>query len=616
MAPKAKKQQDTAATPKAAKSKAAPSRKRTQQSPSPATKTKSVKQQKTGEPGSPKLPRDWKTPSKRDIQEMFKLPMAPPDPPSQQSKTPTVSAPSAPSIPETESSQPSSPKLPRDWKTPSKHDIQKMFKLLMDPPSQQSKTPEVSAPSAPSIPETETSQPSSPKLPRDWKTPSKRDIQEMFKLPMAPPDPPSQHSETPTVSAPSAPSIPQEVVQASTPTEEHPILAKDWKTPSKCDIQKMFNLPNLPMDDPAREGSQKLQSPHASVHSNTEAVELTHEVPDIATTSESVLPNNDVSGLCESQAGNMSEHHENMIGELKRVDAEQVPQEVEPHSKETYAPALACHATEARDQDGDGDQEAAHVRTQASNMQVDQLEEESMQHAPAKATASATDTNNELEQTERQQYQRLNEQQQRRRKHISNLMRWPERMLDTLCKTTSASHEEGQEDQEHIRSDLLRKVFKSINGLRISTAFSGIDTPSIAIQQISLATASCMGIQLDERARCRNLYGIEWYSKSQDILVQMPDGPECLFGDMSDFWQPELKSRVDTLLQNGNFVEVVKKLMQTTDVFSMVKRSGFCIKCQKQCEDPRQHIQIGSSSLLVVMSVECEVLLHLSVDMR
>ena len=100
------------------------------------------------------------------------------------------------------------------------------------------------------------------------------------------------------------------------------------------------------------------------------------------------------------------EHHENMIGELKRVDAEQVPQEVEPHSKETYAPALACHATEARDQDGDGDQEAAHVRTQASNMQVDQLEEESMQHAPAKATASATDTNNELEQTERQQYQR------------------------------------------------------------------------------------------------------------------------------------------------------------------------------------------------------------------
>ena len=606
MAPKAKKQQPTAATPKAAKSKAAPSRKRTQQSPSPAAKTNSVKQQKTSEPASPKPPRDWKTPSKRDIQEMFKLPM---DPPSQQSKTPTVSAPSAPSIPETEISQPSSPKLPRDWKTPSKHDIQKMFKLPMappDPPSQQSNTPEVSAPSAPSIPETETSQPSSPKLPRDWKTPSKRDIQEMFKLPIDPPGPPSQHSETPAVSAPSAPSIPQEVVQEATPTEEHPILAKDWKTPSKCDIQKMFNLP---MDDPAREGSQKLQSPHASVHSNTEAVELTHEVPDIATTSESVLPNNDVSGQCESQAGNISEHQENMIGKLKRVDAEQVPQEVESHSKETYAPALACHATEARDQDGDGDQEAAHVCTQASNMQVDQ----SMQHAPANATASTTDN---LEQTERQQYQGLNEQQQRRRKHVSNLMRWPERMLDTLCKTTSASHEEGQEYQEHIRSDLLRKVFKSINGLHISTAFSGIDTPSIAIQQISLATASCMGIQLDERARCRNLYGIEWYSKSQDILIQMPDGPECLFGDMSDFWQPELKSRVDTLLQNGNFVEVVKKLMQTTDVFSMVKRSGFCIKCQKQCEDPRQHIQIGSSSLLVVMSVECEVLLHLSVDMR
>ena len=562
-----------------------------------------MKQQKMSEPESPKLARDWTTPSKRDIQQMFKLPM---DPPSQQSKIPQVSAPSAPSapfIPETEMSEPDSSKLARDWKTPSKRDMQKFFKLPMDPPSLQSKTPQVPAPSAPFISETEMSQPDSSKLARDWKTPSKRDMQKFFKLPM---DPPSPQSKTPQGSAPSAPPIPQEVAQAA--TDEHPILARDWKTPGKSDMQKFFKLP---MDPPSpHEGSHQLQSPHDSAHSNTKAAEFTHEVPAIATASESVLPNNDMSGQGESRAGNMSEHHENMIGELKRVDAEQVPQEVEPHLKETCTPALACHATEAR--------EAApvHTQAQASNTQVDQLEEQSMHHAPADATASTTDANNENEQTEHQQYQGLQEQQQRRRKHISNLMRWPERMLDTLRKTTNGSHKEGQDDQEHIRSDLLRKVFKSINNLRISTAFSGIDTPSIAIQQISLATASCMGIQLDKRARCRNLYGIEWYSKSQDILVQMPDGPECLFGDMSHFWQPEIQSRVDTLLQKGNFVEVIQKLMQTTDVLSMVKHSGFCIKCQKQCEDPRQHIQIISSSLLVVMSVECEVLLHLSVDMR
>ena len=94
----------------------------------------------------------------------------------------------------------------------------------------------------------------------------------------------------------------------------------------------------------------------------------------------------------------------------------------------------------------------------------------------------------------------------------------------------------------------------------------------------------------------------------------MPDGPECLFGDMSDFWQPELKSRVDTLLQNGNFVEVVKKLMQTTDVFSMVKRSGFCIKCQKQCEDPRAaYPDRGQAACWLSCRLSAKVLLHLSV---
>ena len=193
----------------------------------------------------------------------------------------------------------------------------------------------------------------------------------------------------------------------------------------------------------------------------------------------------------------------------------------------------------------------------------------------------------------------LADQQHHRKIKLMNLMNWPEKLFQRLCDATDATTRSQPADPEHLRSGLLDHIVQCIDGLRISSAFSGIDTPSIALNSISVAAAKCQQTPLDSRAKCRNLYGVEWFGKSQIELQHMPDGPECIFGDINDFWQPGMRERVGPLLEQGQFIEVMKKMISSVKVSSLVKKSAFCINHHQQCEDSQVQYCIIVADMLV-----------------
>eukprot|EP00959_Pyramimonas_sp_CCMP1952_P217080 4540208-Pyramimonas_sp.AAC.1 len=76
----------------------------------------------------------------------------------------------------------------------------------------------------------------------------------------------------------------------------------------------------------------------------------------------------------------------------------------------------------------------------------------------------------------------------------------------------------------------------------MSNAFSGCDAPTVAWNELAC--------ELEARLRSKFpgakvgpikvLHNIEWDKESQQELLMMPDSDACLFGDIADFFAPEL----------------------------------------------------------------------------
>ena len=173
--------------------------------------------------------------------------------------------------------------------------------------------------------------------------------------------------------------------------------------------------------------------------------------------------------------------------------------------------------------------------------------------------------------------------------HLRKLMQWPRKVLNNMW---SGQHEnkprtDGSDataacaDSDKVR--WLQHMVGCTSGLKLSTAFSGIDTPSTALSCLALAMVDEMGEPVDTAPRFQNMYAIEVFSKSQVELQRTPHGPRCIFGDISEFWHPEMVGKVQTMLQSGNFVDVIQRLIQSLPASSLVQSSAFCINCQRRC---------------------------------
>ena len=172
---------------------------------------------------------------------------------------------------------------------------------------------------------------------------------------------------------------------------------------------------------------------------------------------------------------------------------------------------------------------------------------------------------------------------------IKQLMSWPNKVLKASWKNQIASDQIGDDDS-HLSDDafkkFLRQVGDTMSTLKISTAFSGIDTPIVALECLSVGLAKEAGVPVVDRPVIQNMYGIENFAKSQLELQRSPNGPKCLFDDMNTFWEPAFVSKMNSLIEQGTFVEVARELLKTTPTQSLISTHSYCVNCDSMCKAP------------------------------
>ena len=77
------------------------------------------------------------------------------------------------------------------------------------------------------------------------------------------------------------------------------------------------------------------------------------------------------------------------------------------------------------------------------------------------------------------------------------------------------------------------------NRLSISTCFSGVDTPGVAIDMLAaeLARASCV-LPAGNAYGMRSLHAVDMLEESRFELMMLPTPPECIYKNVLDFLNP------------------------------------------------------------------------------
>jgi hypothetical protein len=175
--------------------------------------------------------------------------------------------------------------------------------------------------------------------------------------------------------------------------------------------------------------------------------------------------------------------------------------------------------------------------------------------------------------------------QQRRWHVLKILFSWPRHVLNVfsmfLASGGKHSHRSTSSTPTPQPKGAAEVVLSKLQDFSISTSFSGIDTPSTSLMNLGLGACEQMGLPASEMKLARNMHAIEWYSRSQDELLEHPHGPEHVFENINDFWHPAVKERLVTL--------VTMQLIQTVLVplvlaGQSVCSFAYCMKCQKVCE--------------------------------
>lgn len=132
----------------------------------------------------------------------------------------------------------------------------------------------------------------------------------------------------------------------------------------------------------------------------------------------------------------------------------------------------------------------------------------------------------------------------------------------------------------------LREFADRLSSITISSAFSGIDTPATASLHLLWAANCELGRDVEDvlHRAPRNLYAIEVASKSCDELIAHPHPPMCVFADIEEFWEPAVKTRVDSLIQSGLVQDVLVPLVLSGKA---AKREAWCCVHGKTCQAGR-----------------------------
>eukprot|EP00959_Pyramimonas_sp_CCMP1952_P466152 9489502-Pyramimonas_sp.AAC.2 len=122
-------------------------------------------------------------------------------------------------------------------------------------------------------------------------------------------------------------------------------------------------------------------------------------------------------------------------------------------------------------------------------------------------------------------------------------------------------------------SEYVADTFKRMSNVTVSTAFSGVGAPEVALESLYLGachwcnvTASCM---VAHRPKC--LFAFDCNAACRAELTVLPHGPACVFGDVLDCVAPcvsdILKERGGQLLPDDIVSIVLSDKMASNTAF-------------------------------------------------
>ena len=129
-----------------------------------------------------------------------------------------------------------------------------------------------------------------------------------------------------------------------------------------------------------------------------------------------------------------------------------------------------------------------------------------------------------------------------------------------------------------------QRLFMSVDGLTMSSAFSGIGAADVAIHTIQCGLEHVLG----KKPRIRNLFAVEFLAQSQEELLLLPTKPECLFNDMCDIINDNVKSALYKKKDRMPFEDLARVAMHK--IFCKT-----CIPCKLHgnCETLRADVHVA-----------------------
>lgn len=162
-----------------------------------------------------------------------------------------------------------------------------------------------------------------------------------------------------------------------------------------------------------------------------------------------------------------------------------------------------------------------------------------------------------------------------RKQMLKRLFLWPSKLLSGFY-----DHKFNKGDKRE-KQDVLRDVLEDMRTCSMSTAFSGIDTPATAWMMVASALVDELGMDYADAPRPANIFAIERHAGCQVELMLHPHPAEHVFSDITEFWDPSLKMKLENMAELNLEQELLLPLIKSGKA---VQRGAWCVKHQKLCQ--------------------------------
>ena len=153
----------------------------------------------------------------------------------------------------------------------------------------------------------------------------------------------------------------------------------------------------------------------------------------------------------------------------------------------------------------------------------------------------------------------------------------------------------GNSESDLCFRETLGDVRHQLETRTISTAFSGVDAPGTSL--LCLGWGVCEALQIpctdvSDLPQAEHTFAIEFYSKSQEELALHPHKPSCIFSNMLDFLEPELRARLPALAERGVLQEVLTPLIKSGKA---VRPDAPCLVHGRRCKATNSDIHCAGT---------------------